>query len=72
MTASYGSFGTANVGFNLAYGGQKWGNFIAVNGLKSGRFLDGPEFSVMHDKGNQANLFDRVDYQRVDRQTRFI
>jgi hypothetical protein len=62
VTASYGSFGTANVGFNLAYGGQKWGNFIAVNGLKSGRFLDGPEFSVFHDKGNQANLFDRVDY----------
>jgi hypothetical protein len=42
VTASYGSFGTANLGFNLAYGGQKWGNFIAVNGLKSGRFLDGP------------------------------
>ena len=62
VTASYGSFGTSNVGFNLAYGGQKWGNFVAVNGLKSGRFLDGPEFSVFHDKGNQENLFDRVDY----------
>src|SRR6202158_2116729 len=62
VTASYGSFGTASLGFNLAYGGQKWGNYIAVNGLKSGRFLDGPEFSVFHDKGNQANLFDRVDY----------
>jgi hypothetical protein len=62
LTTSYGSFGTANVGFNLAYGGQKWGNFIAANGLKSGRFLDGPEFSVFHDEGNQANLFDRVDY----------
>jgi hypothetical protein len=62
VIASYGTFGTANVGFNLAYGGQKWGNFIAANGLKSGRFLDGPEFSVFHDKGNQENLFDRVDY----------
>ena len=62
VTASYGTFGTANVGFNLAYGGEKWGNFIAANGLKSGRFLDGPEFSVFHDKGNQENLFDRVDY----------
>jgi Carboxypeptidase regulatory-like domain/TonB dependent receptor len=60
---SYGSFGTANIGFNLAYGGQKWGNFIAANGLKSGRFLDGPEFAVLHDKGNQENVFDRVDYQ---------
>jgi len=60
---SYGSFGTANVGVNLAYGGRKWGNFIAANGLESGRFLDGPEVAVLHDKGNQENLFDRVDYQ---------
>jgi hypothetical protein len=62
VTTSYGSFGTANVGFNLAYGGQNWGNFITTSGLKSGRFLDGPEFSVFHDKGNQENIFDRVDY----------
>jgi hypothetical protein len=51
------------VGFDLAYGGQNWGNFIAVGGLQNGRFLDPPEFSVMHDKGNQENVFDRVDYQ---------
>ena len=62
VTTSYGSFGTSNVGFNLAYGGQNWGNFVSANGLQSGRFLDGPEFSVFHDKGNQENLFDRVDY----------
>jgi hypothetical protein len=62
VTASYGSFGTANLGFNLAYGGQNWGNFIALNGLKSGRFLDPPEFSVLHDKGNLENVFDRFDY----------
>jgi hypothetical protein len=60
---SYGSFGTGNLGFNLAYGGQKWGNFIALNGLNTGRFLDGPEIAVLHDKGNQENVFDRVDYQ---------
>jgi hypothetical protein len=60
---TYGSFGTGNLGINLAYGGQKWGNFIAANGLNSGRFLDGPEITVLHDKGNQENLFDRVDYQ---------
>jgi hypothetical protein len=62
VTASYGSFGTANFGFNLAYGGQNWGNFIALNGLKSGRFLDPPEFTVLHDKGNLENVFDRFDY----------
>jgi Carboxypeptidase regulatory-like domain len=61
--SSYGSFGTANVGFNLAYGTQKWGNFIAANGLNSGRFLDPPEFQVIHAKGNEENIFDRFDYQ---------
>jgi hypothetical protein len=63
ITASYGSFGSSNLGFNLAYGGQKWGNYISANGLQSGRFLDPPEFAVMHDKGNEENIFDRVDYQ---------
>jgi hypothetical protein len=63
VTAEYGSFGSVNGGFNLAYGGAKWGNFIATNGLNSGRFLDGPEFVVMHDKGNEENVFDRIDYQ---------
>src|SRR5712671_3734043 len=69
VTASYGSFGTSNLGFNLAYGGAKWGNFIAVSGLQSGRFLDGPEFSVFHDKGNEENIFDRVDYQITQKDT---
>ena len=63
VTASYGSFGTANLGVDVAYGGDKWGNFISVSGLNSGRFLDPPEFVVMHAKGNEENLFDRVDYQ---------
>jgi hypothetical protein len=63
VNTSYGSFGTSNVAADLAYGGAKWGNFISVGGLNSGRFLDPPEFAVMHDKGNEENLFDRVDYQ---------
>jgi hypothetical protein len=69
ITTSYGSFGTANVGFDLAMGNQKWGNFIAANGLKSGRFLDPPEFQAIHDRGNQENIFDRVDYQITGRDT---
>jgi hypothetical protein len=63
ITASYGSFGTTTGGFNLGYGAAKWGNFISVSGLNTSRFLDPPEFRVMHDKGNQENVFDRVDYQ---------
>jgi carboxypeptidase family protein/TonB-dependent receptor-like protein len=63
VNASYGSFGSSNLGVDLAYGGAKWGNFISANALNSGRFLDPPEFVVMHDKGNEQNIFDRVDYQ---------
>jgi hypothetical protein len=63
VTASYGTFGSSNLAFDLAYGGKNWGNFIAASGLNSGRFLDGPEFAVLHDKGNEENFFDRMDFQ---------
>jgi hypothetical protein len=61
VTASYGSFGSSNLGFNLLYGGANWGNFVSVSGMNTSRFLDPPEFSAMHDKGNQENLWDRFD-----------
>jgi len=63
FTTSYGSFGSVTAGGNFAIGGSKWGNFISLNGLNSGRFLDPPEFSVMHAKGNEENAFDRLDFQ---------
>ena len=69
VVASYGSFGTSNLSFDMAYGGDKWGNFIAVSGLNSGRFLDPPEQVTFHDKGNQENVFDRVDYQFSSKDT---
>jgi len=62
VSASYGSFGSASGGFDLSYGGKNWGNFIEVDGLNTGRFLDPPEFTVFHAKGNEENVFDRVDY----------
>ena len=62
VTASYGSFGSSNVDMNFSYGGKSWGEFFAANGLNTGRFLDPPEFGVIHDKGNEENIFDRVDY----------
>ncbi len=63
VTTSYGSFGTSTLAAEVAYGGKSWGNFISAGGLNTGRFLDPPEFTVLHDKGNEENLFDRVDYQ---------
>ncbi|MGC1460706.1 MAG: TonB-dependent receptor [Terracidiphilus sp.] len=60
--ASYGTFGSASGGFDLSYGNKNWGNFIEADGLNTGRFLDPPEFAVFHDKGNEQNIFDRIDY----------
>ena len=63
ISASYGSFGSSTGAVDLSYGGKNWGNFIEVDGLNTGRFLDPPEFAVFHDEGNELNLFDRVDRQ---------
>jgi hypothetical protein len=63
VTASYGSFGTSTLGINFGYGGNNWGNFISASSLNTGRFLDPPEFTVIHAKGNEENIFDRIDYQ---------
>jgi hypothetical protein len=62
ISSSYGAFGSATAGFDLAYGGKNWGNFVEADGLNSGRFLDPPEFAVFHDTGNEQNVFNRVDY----------
>ncbi len=69
VTASYGSFGSTNAGVDVAFGGRKWGDFISANGLNTGRFLDPPEFEVIHAKGNQQNIFDRLDIQASDADT---
>jgi hypothetical protein len=66
IALDYGTFGTTTLDGNVAYGKQNWGNFVAVSGMNSGRFLDGPEFQTLHDKGNQQNIFDRVDFQFKD------
>lgn len=60
--SSYGSFGSSTGGFDIGYGKQNWGNFLSTDLLNTGRFLDGPEFGVIHSKGNEQNVFDRLDY----------
>jgi hypothetical protein len=69
VNAAYGSFGSPSFSADLAYGGKNWGNFIALSGLKSGRFLDPPEQTTLHDKGNEENVFDRADYKFSDSNT---
>jgi hypothetical protein len=63
VDATYGTFGTAGGGIGLGFGNSKFGNFIAIDGLRTGRFLDTPEFAAIHDKGNGQTIFDRMDYQ---------
>jgi hypothetical protein len=63
ITSSYGTFGSATGSIDLGYGGANWGNFFEIDGLNTGRFLDPPEFTVFHSKGNEQNLFDRIDRQ---------
>jgi hypothetical protein len=69
ISTSYGSFGSPSFSGDLAYGGKNWGNFIAFSALQSGRFLDPPEQTTFHDKGNEENIFDRVDYKFSDANT---
>jgi Carboxypeptidase regulatory-like domain/TonB-dependent Receptor Plug Domain len=69
ITASFGSFDTGSAGFNLAFGGNTLGNFISLNGMDTHRFLDGPEFATIHDRGNEGNIFDRFDFRPTQNDT---
>ncbi len=63
LESGWGSFGTWNSSASFGIGGTNWGNFIVVNGTRSGRFLDTPEFLPIHDIGNNESIFDRLDWQ---------
>src|SRR5439155_8664063 len=67
--AQNGTFGTTNVEGDLALGGSKVGQFAAFNLERSGRFLDAPEFTVLHDRGTATNLFDRIDFSPTSKDT---
>src|SRR6202034_3612634 len=63
LTSSFGTFGSATGGVDIAYGSSTWGNFFELDGLNTGRFLDPPEFVVFHDKGSDQSIFDLLAYQ---------
>jgi hypothetical protein len=69
FSTMFGTFGTTSQAFNLAYGGQHYGNFVTFNFDRSGRFLDAPEFTVLHDRGTSGNVFDRFDYSPNSKDT---
>ncbi len=67
IESQWGSFGTWGGEATLGFGGPKFGNFVALNGIRSGHFLDTPEFVPVHDRGNNESVFDRVDWQPTER-----
>ena len=56
-------FGTWSGSATLGFGTPNFGNFLAINVSRSGRFLDTPEFLPIHDIGNNGSIFDRFDWQ---------
>ncbi|HTQ58828.1 MAG TPA: TonB-dependent receptor [Candidatus Solibacter sp.] len=63
LSLGYGSFDTPTASITLASGSKAFGNFLALDGLNSHRFLDTPEFEPLHARGNAESLFDRIDWQ---------
>jgi hypothetical protein len=59
----YGTFGSTGGDVSYGFGNEKEGNFLALDGTRSGRFLDSPELMPFHDVGNNETIFDRFDYQ---------
>ncbi|MGH9898259.1 MAG: carboxypeptidase regulatory-like domain-containing protein, partial [Pyrinomonadaceae bacterium] len=69
FNTQYGSFGSTHQDAAFAFGNTKAGNFTAFNFDRSGRFLDAPEFSVLHDRGTSGSIFNHFDYQLSDKDT---
>ncbi len=63
VSLGYGSFSTPTAGVTLATGSSTLGNFVALDGVNSQRFLDAPEFQPLHANGNAGSVFDRFDWQ---------
>jgi hypothetical protein len=63
ISFGYGSFQTPTASIALASGSSRWGNFLAIDGVDSRRFLDAPEFHPLHANGHAQNVFDRVDWR---------
>lgn len=63
IQSQWGSFGTWGGSATFGFGGPKYGNFISLNGIRSGHFLDTPEFLPIHDRGSNQSVFDHFDWQ---------
>lgn len=69
VNTQYGSFGTSVTDASIGFGRAHVGNFTTFNFERSGRFLDPPEFTVLHDRGTSTSIFDRLDYSTGPKNT---
>lgn len=69
FNTNYGTFGTLSLDGSLGYGNPHVGNFVTFTFEQSRRFLDSPEFTVLHDRGTSGNLFERIDYSPNSKDT---
>jgi carboxypeptidase family protein len=57
----YGSFKSPSAEANLGGGSHTIGDFLSVSGMRTDRFLDPPEFTALHDRGDAVSFFNRLD-----------
>jgi hypothetical protein len=65
----YGSFKSPSGEANLGGGSHTVGDFLSVNGMRTDRYLDPPEFDALHDQGNAISFFNRLDAHAGDTST---
>ena len=63
IESEWGSFGTWGENASFGAGTLKFGNFLALDAIRTGHFLDTPEPLPIHDIGNNETIFDRLDFQ---------
>jgi hypothetical protein len=61
ISLGYGSFKSPSFDGSIAGGSHALGNFLSISGMRTDRYLDPPEFTTLHDRGDTMSLFDRVD-----------
>jgi len=68
-TFGFGSFKSSTGEVSVGGGSQKIGDFVAISGLRTDRFLDPPEHDALHDNGHNVSLFNRLDFHPNDTDT---
>src|SRR6185295_11972630 len=69
VSFGFGSFQTPTGEASIGAGSHRVGNFLSMTGMRTDRYLDPPELTALHDTGDNASFFDRLDVHPTDRDT---